>query len=465
MGDPDTLGQSETGLRPQDIQCRVLLTLPEALTTSLPRAEAGRPEIEIEPISDPATLSRLVGASLFRALQSRYGSHGFLTARRRVGHRIAIYSPWCAFPNSAQAAFWLNDHPRFSRAQFGTDLGISPEPLRFLKGSGRDAVRAWVSSLELVVFGRDGVLADVADLVEPSMRSARPAPVVQEGTLEPSYEDGAEKLAAEETTRKTDLFSWADRVLGFGDAELELELDEAAKRFGLARQTLIRIVKARGHERKKDEQARIGRDDDAPEDGVRYYGTDFKVSRRGVFARRCDSEGTPYWHVISTTPINIEALTRDARGENWGTYVVITDRDGGVKKLAIRHALTAADKAAEIAALFASLGAGVVPSKLARQLMVQFLTTEVKARITSLPQIGWHKGDGTWVFVLPDETLVPSGFEGTHPILQTASLQTQHGLNVAGSVEQWVDEIARPLNSNSNVQLCVGTAFAGPLLL
>ncbi|MCC2653698.1 MAG: hypothetical protein K0Q60_3864, partial [Microvirga sp.] len=166
----------------------------------------------------------------------------------------------------------------------------------------------------------------------------------------------------------------------------------------------------------------------------------------------------------STTPMDIEALTRDARGENWGTYVVITDRDGGVKKLAIRHALTAADKAAEIAALLASLGVGVVPSKLARQLIVQFLTTEVKARITSVPQIGWHKSDGTWVFVLPDETLVPSGFEGTHPILQTASLQMQHGLDVAGSVEQWVNEIARPLNSNSNVHLCVGTAFAGPLL-
>ena len=40
----------------------------------------------------------------------------------------------------------------------------------------------------------------------------------------------------------------------------------------------------------------------------------------------------------------------------------------------------------------------------------------------------------------------------------------QHGLDVRGSVEQWIEQIARPLAGNSNVHLCVGTMFAGPLL-
>jgi hypothetical protein len=344
----------------------------------------------------------------------------------------------------------------------GTLFCLSREPLStFLDASGRDSVSAWVSSLEFVreVLGRYGVLPDVPSLDFAMRRAATHAPVVQDDCSEAS-EEGA--VAAEETKRKAELFRWADRVIDLGDAELELELEQAAQRFELARQTLGRIVKARRTERKKDE--RNGPPDDASENAIRYYGTDFKVSRRGVFARRLDNEGIPYWYAISTTPVDIEALTRDARGENWGVYVVLTNRDGGVKKLAIRYALVAAEKAAEIAAVLASLGVGVVASKVARRLIVQFLATEVKARITSVPQIGWYQSDGLWVFVLPGETLVPSSFEGSRPVLQTANLQTQHGLNVAGSVEQWVHEIARPLAGNSNLHLCVGTAFAGPLL-
>ena len=40
----------------------------------------------------------------------------------------------------------------------------------------------------------------------------------------------------------------------------------------------------------------------------------------------------------------------------------------------------------------------------------------------------------------------------------------QHRLDVRGIVEQWIEQIARPLAGNSNVHLCVGTMFAGPLL-
>jgi hypothetical protein len=209
------------------------------------------------------------------------------------------------------------------------------------------------------------------------------------------FGSSAEDISAEETREKVALFEWADQALGLGEAELEPKLDEAAKRFKRTRGTLKQLIKARRSDKKRREEAR-SRPHDAPEDDVRYYGPDFRVSKRGVFARRIDSEGTPFWERISTTRMDIEALTRDARAENWGTYVVITNRDGGMKKLAIPNALTAADKAAEIASLLASLGVGVVSSKLARQLIVQFLTTEVTARITSVPQIGWHRSDGTW---------------------------------------------------------------------
>src|SRR4051794_1536005 len=41
-----------------------------------------------------------------------------------------------------------------------------------------------------------------------------------------------EDVGAEETRRKAELFNWADGVLGLGQAELELALEAAVKRFG-----------------------------------------------------------------------------------------------------------------------------------------------------------------------------------------------------------------------------------------
>ena len=280
------------------------------------------------------------------------------------------------------------------------------------------------------------------------------------------FAGSAEDHAANETRRKIELFEWADSVLDLTETELELALDEAVKRFKMHRGALKRIIAARRSEKSKakakEERSRADPKDD--ENNVRYYSPDFKVSDRGVYARKFDKRGHLFWERICTTRIDLLALTRDRREENWGTYIIITNRDAGQKKLAIPHALTAAEKVAEIASLLASLGVGVVPSKQTRQLLVQFLTLEVPDRITAVSQIGWHSSGSTWLFVLPDETIVPAGFDGPQPVLQTASLHVQHGLDVSGTVEQWIDQVAAPMAGNSNVQLCVGTAFAGPLL-
>jgi putative DNA primase/helicase len=288
----------------------------------------------------------------------------------------------------------------------------------------------------------------------------------EEAADEPDpFAGSAEDLAAEETKLKVELFEWADSVLGLNETDLERALDDAVKRFKMSRSALKRIIRARRSEKSKAkakaERSRAEPKED--EKNVRYYSPDFKVSDQGVFAK-VNNKGHQFWSRICTTRIDLAALTRDLGEQNWGTYIVITNRDGGRKKLAVPHALTAADKVAEIAGLLASLGAGIVPSRKARQLLVQFLTLEVPERITAVPQIGWHFSGGSWVFVLPDETIVPAGFDGPRPVLQTTTLHVQHGLDMRGTVEQWNERIAAPTARNSNIILCVGTMFAGPLL-
>src|SRR5664280_228004 len=249
-----------------------------------------------------------------------------------------------------------------------------------------------------------------------------------------AFAGSAEDVAAEETRRKIELFAWADSVLRLNETDLELELDDAVKHFKMTRASLKRIIAARRSENAKAKAGRSRAESDDDKNNVKYYSPDFKVSDRGVFARKLDDSGHPFWDKICTTRIDLEALTRDGRAENWGTYIVITNRAGEKKKLAVPLALIHADKVADVAGLLASLGVGIIPTRQARQLLVQFLTLDVRGRITAVPQIGWHCSGATWLFVLPDDTIVPAGFDGPRPVLQTASLHVQHGLDVRGTV-------------------------------
>src|SRR6516165_10351735 len=60
-----------------------------------------------------------------------------------------------------------------------------------------------------------------------------------------AFAGNAEEHAAKETRWKTELFQWADSVLGLDGAELELALDDAVKRFKTSRRLLRRIIAAR----------------------------------------------------------------------------------------------------------------------------------------------------------------------------------------------------------------------------
>jgi putative DNA primase/helicase len=300
----------------------------------------------------------------------------------------------------------------------------------------------------------------ISPAIDAGVEAERPAPAPD------PFAGNAEDVAAEKERHKIELLKWADSALGLSGTELELALDDAVKRFGENRASLKRIIKGRSADKSKAE-AKSERSRAKPHDdksNLKSYSPDFKVADGGVFVRKFDDNGHPVWDQICTTRIDLEALTRDGRGENWGTYIIITDRDGRKKRLAVPLALIAADKVLEIAGLLASLGVGIVPSRQARQHLVQFLTLDVSKRITAVPQIGWHLSGDTWVFVLPDETVVPAGFDAPRPVLQTASLHVQHGLDVCGTVQDWIDQVAAPIAGNSNVHLCVGTAFAGPLL-
>ena len=75
----------------------------------------------------------------------------------------------------------------------------------------------------------DGEVEDAA--VAAGVPSICPANDDDVDAEQDAFAGNAEDVAAEETRRKIELFAWADSVLGLNEADLELALEDAVKRF------------------------------------------------------------------------------------------------------------------------------------------------------------------------------------------------------------------------------------------
>src|SRR5437870_2703512 len=85
----------------------------------------------------------------------------------------------------------------------------------------------------------------------PAIDGSAEAESNEAGAESDPFAGSAEELAAKETRRKSELFGWADSVLGLNETELELALDAAVKRFEMPRRALKRIIRARRSEKLK----------------------------------------------------------------------------------------------------------------------------------------------------------------------------------------------------------------------
>ncbi len=236
----------------------------------------------------------------------------------------------------------LIESGKFTRQQLAGRLGLTPDEMDKLMADHGEADLPQALHRLLEEYG----IRPAAAAVDASRSLLTLAANPDQEESDP-FVGSAEDVSADETRQKIELFAWADNVLGLSEAELELALEKAIRRFECNRETLKRIIKARRSDKQKA-RARAAQSHAAgrPEEDIAYYGPgrDYKVSSRGVFVRLLNAEGDPTWEQICTTRIDLLALTRDTRQERWGTYVEITNRDGRTKQLAIPHSLTAADK-------------------------------------------------------------------------------------------------------------------------
>lgn len=157
------------------------------------------------------------------------------------------------------------------------------------------------------------------------------------------------------------------------------------------------------------------------------------------------------------SPIEILARTRDAANQNWGLLIRVRDQDGIWHQFSVPMTMLAGD-AAEILKMLMSSGLLLGSASQDRKSLLQLLLNiEPTGRARCVEQVGWH-GD---VFVLPDRTIGANGEESV--VFQSPS-GIIRGLGSNGTLEEWMERVARLCDSSDRLVFSLAAAFAPPLL-
>ncbi len=182
----------------------------------------------------------------------------------------------------------------------------------------------------------------------------------------------------------------------------------------------------------------------------------FQVTDDGVFHHGVDREGRPTEPEWICSRLDVEALTRDESGGNWGYLLNFADPLGNGKTWAMPSRLLASDGGEYRAALM-GMGLRIAAGPRARNLLTQYIQTrhpEEHALCTD--KTGWHGR----AFVLPHETI--GNAEG-RVVFQTESAM-ENTYRTRGTLDQWRDRVAALCAGNSRLVFAVACAFAGPVL-
>ncbi len=192
-----------------------------------------------------------------------------------------------------------------------------------------------------------------------------------------------------------------------------------------------------------------------PDPAYVYGGGIFKLTRVGVFHIGFDKEGNETAPVWLSSPVCVKALTRNAKGREWGRLLEWPDKDGVLHEWAMPMELLQGD-GNEVRGYLAAGGVDVSTNGRARNLFNSYLQLwPVQARARCTQKLGWHND----VYVLPDQII---GDDEERVVFQNTS-PIEPAFEVSGSIEDWRNNVAAMAAGNSRVVFAISAALAAPL--
>jgi uncharacterized protein (DUF927 family) len=176
----------------------------------------------------------------------------------------------------------------------------------------------------------------------------------------------------------------------------------------------------------------------------------FRLDDRGVF--KIGENGDRF----VCAPLFITMLARTPEGTEWSKLLEFKDPEGRTQQWLMPLASLAKDSAEYRSELY-SRGLEVCGKPQSAALLREYIQgTKPTAYALLLKRMGWHGK----TFVLPDNTTFPS--EHLEQIL--LCVDNHHHVRVAGTLDQWRENVSRFCSKNSRLLFSVSCAAAAPLL-
>ena len=155
--------------------------------------------------------------------------------------------------------------------------------------------------------------------------------------------------------------------------------------------------------------------------------------------------------------LEVVALTRDEKGENWGRLLRWLDAECRVHEWAMPMSLLTGD-GSEYRARLLDGGLVISPGRKARELLTTYIqTAHTDIRSLCVSRAGWH-GDA---FVLPGLTI---GQNDGSSVLFQSTYDSDHYIEASGTLDDWRENVGRLCQGNSRLTFAISSAFAGPVL-
>ena len=157
------------------------------------------------------------------------------------------------------------------------------------------------------------------------------------------------------------------------------------------------------------------------------------------------------------SPIEVIAKTRDTSSGTWGRLLQWRDDDNELHKWAMPSSLLQGD-AREYRKELASQGLNITTNSKQRSYLDTYIQDyPIHKRALCVDKLGWHGEQ----YILPDGAIGGDGkqlivYQSAHAINSTIAQQ--------GTLEQWRDELCKPLADQSRFVFSIACTFAGQLL-
>jgi uncharacterized protein (DUF927 family) len=238
---------------------------------------------------------------------------------------------------------------------------------------------------------------------------------------------------------------------------------------GIDGEALARVLefmqasKPAGGARRTREPARATTGQGAPRSGfVEIKQGDARGLRPGIYwqpvgADRGSGEVVEGEPQFICAPLKVEALTRDATGNEWGRLLSFADPDGTPHTWAMPASLCARG-GDELREELLRQGLEITPDPNRRRRLVEYILGADPGRFARcVGHSGWHSG----AFVLAGQTI---GDTGAEAVIIQAGAGDGAKLASAGTLDEWRRHLSQPCRGNSRLVLSVSMSFAAVCL-